>query len=89
MSETLLGLGVAIASVAAGVLSGGWVMSFKVLAPNFGKLNPISGIGNLFSKQQLIDALKSCLLALTIAITSSTDIRSPLAARSGTSAQSS
>ena len=60
------GLGVALASVAAGVLSGGWVMSFKVLAPNFGKLNPISGIGRLFSKQQLIDALKSCLLALIL-----------------------
>lgn len=60
------GVGVALASVAAGVLAGGWVMSFKVLAPNFGKLNPISGLGNLFSKQQLIDALKSCLLALIL-----------------------
>ncbi len=60
------GLGVALASVAAGVLAGGWVMSFKVIAPNFGKLNPISGLANLFSKQQLIDALKSCLLALIL-----------------------
>lgn len=60
------GIGVALASVAAGVIAGGWVMSFKVMAPNFGKLNPISGLGNLFSKQQLIDALKSCLLAVIL-----------------------
>lgn len=62
------GLAVALASVAAGVIAGGWVMTFKVLQPNFGKLNPISGLGNLFSKQQLIDALKSCLLALILGV---------------------
>ncbi|HEX5310504.1 flagellar biosynthesis protein FlhB [Aquabacterium sp.] len=62
------GLAVALASVAAGVIAGGWVMTFKVLQPNFGKLNPITGLGNLFSKQQLIDALKSCLLALILGV---------------------
>ena len=62
------GLAVALASVAAGVMAGGWVMTFKVLRPNFGKLNPITGIGNLFSKQQMIDALKSCLLALILGV---------------------
>ncbi len=61
-----VGLGVALASTAASVASGGWVMSFKVLAPNFGKLNPISGLGNLFKKQQLIDALKACAMALVL-----------------------
>ncbi|HET8869128.1 MAG TPA: EscU/YscU/HrcU family type III secretion system export apparatus switch protein, partial [Aquabacterium sp.] len=60
------GLAVALASVAASVVSGGWVMTFKVLRPNFGKLNPIAGFGNLFSKQQLIDALKASLLALIL-----------------------
>ena len=35
-------LGAVVASVAAGVLAGGWVMSFKVLFPKFDKLNPIS-----------------------------------------------
>lgn len=62
------GLAVALASVAAGVMAGGWVMTFKVLQPNFGKLNPITGLGNLFSKQQMIDALKSCLLALILGV---------------------
>ncbi|HYR25242.1 MAG TPA: EscU/YscU/HrcU family type III secretion system export apparatus switch protein, partial [Aquabacterium sp.] len=59
-------LGIALASVAASILAGGWVMSFKVLTPNFGKLNPISGFANLWSKQHLIDALKACLLALIL-----------------------
>ncbi|NBD20213.1 flagellar biosynthesis protein FlhB [Aquabacterium fontiphilum] len=60
------GLLIAVASVAAGVLAGGWVMSFKSLAPKFSKLNPISGIGNVFSKKQLIDALKGSLLAIIL-----------------------
>ncbi|WP_374317047.1 flagellar biosynthesis protein FlhB [Aquabacterium sp.] len=60
------GLGVALASVAAAVLSGGWVMSFKVVFPKFGKLNPIAGVGNLLSKQQIIDALKASALGLII-----------------------
>ncbi len=58
--------GIAVASVVASVLAGGWVMSFKVMAPNFGKLNPLQGIGNVFSKQQLIDALKACALGLVL-----------------------
>jgi flagellar biosynthesis protein FlhB len=34
--------------------------------PNFGKLNPINGLGRLVSKQQAIDALKACALALVL-----------------------
>ena len=60
------GLAIALASLAAGVLAGGWVMSFKALSPKFSKLNPINGIGNLFSKKQLIDALKGSVLALIL-----------------------
>jgi flagellar biosynthetic protein FlhB len=41
-------------------------MSFKVISPNFGKLNPLTGIGNVFSKQQLIDALKASALGLIL-----------------------
>lgn len=59
-------LSIALASAAASVMAGGWVMSFKVISPNFGKLNPIAGIGNLFSKQQMIDALKASALGLIL-----------------------
>ena len=60
------GLAIALASLAAGVLAGGWVLSFKAVAPKFSKLNPIQGLGNLFAKKQLIDALKGSALALIL-----------------------
>ncbi|MFT3856144.1 MAG: flagellar biosynthesis protein FlhB [Aquabacterium sp.] len=59
-------LAIGVASAAASVLAGGWVMSFKVISPKFGKLNPLAGIGNIFSKQQMIDALKASLLGLVL-----------------------
>ncbi|HEX5354610.1 MAG TPA: flagellar biosynthesis protein FlhB [Aquabacterium sp.] len=59
-------LSIALASAAASVMAGGWVMSFKIVYPNFGKLNPIAGFGNLFSKQQMIDALKASALGLIL-----------------------
>ena len=59
-----VGAGIAVASVASNVMTGGWLFSMKVVFPNFGKLNPLAGLGNVFSKQQLIDALKGSLLAL-------------------------
>lgn len=61
-----VGVGVALASAAASVMAGGWVMSFQALSPKFSKLNPITGLANLFKKQQLIDALKACAMALVI-----------------------
>lgn len=59
-------LSVSLASAAASVMAGGWVMSFKVISPNFGKLNPIAGFGNLLSKQQMIDALKASAMGLIL-----------------------
>lgn len=53
-------------AVAAGVASGGWNWTLKPLAPNFGKLNPISGLGRMFSKHQLGETLKACVLALVL-----------------------
>jgi len=38
-----LALSVGVASAAASVAAGGWVMSFGVITPNFGKLNPLAG----------------------------------------------
>lgn len=61
-------LGIALASVVASVVAGGWVMSFKVIQPKFSKLNPLAGLGRVFSKQQLIDALKASLMGLILGI---------------------
>lgn len=61
-----LGVVLALAALAAGVGAGGWMLSFKVIAPKFSKLDPLAGMGRVFSKQQLIDAIKGSLMALLI-----------------------
>ena len=58
--------GVLVAVLAAGVLVGGWNFTLKPLAPKFEKINPLAGLGRLFSAQQLTDTLKACLLAVVL-----------------------
>jgi len=53
---------VMLASVFASVASGGWVTSLTPLMPDFSRLNPISGFGNLFSKKKLISTAKMVLM---------------------------
>jgi len=55
-------------AVAAAVLSGGWNWTMKPVRPKFSKLNPLTGIANLFSKQHLTTTLKAVLLALVLGI---------------------
>lgn len=54
---------IASAAILSEVASGGWVMSFKPMMPDLNRLNPISGLGNLFSKQQVVNVLKLMLLS--------------------------
>ncbi len=65
-----IGVGLAVVtatvSVAAAVLSGGWVFTLKPVTPNFGKLNPLTGLGNMVSKAQLGEMLKACIIALIL-----------------------
>ena len=52
--------------VASAIGMGGWTWTLKPMTPKFGALNPISGIGRVFSKQQLINALRESVLALVL-----------------------
>ena len=61
-----VGLLMSAVALAAGIALGGWNWTWKPLAPNFGKLNPITGLPRMFAKQQLVDALKASLLALIL-----------------------
>ena len=54
------------AAVAAAVLSGGWNLTWKPLTPTLDKIDPLSGIGRLFSGTHLIDTAKSVLLAVVL-----------------------
>ncbi|HWR87182.1 MAG TPA: EscU/YscU/HrcU family type III secretion system export apparatus switch protein, partial [Acidiferrobacterales bacterium] len=68
MMWIVLPLGAAMLAVAlaAGVTSGGWNWTLKPMLPNFGKLNPVAGLGRMFSKHQLGETLKACVLALVL-----------------------
>jgi flagellar biosynthesis protein FlhB len=63
-----VGLMMVAVALAAGVASGGWNFSLKAIAPKWSKLNPISGVGNMFTMQQMGMTLKACLLALVLGI---------------------
>ncbi|MGI4779792.1 MAG: EscU/YscU/HrcU family type III secretion system export apparatus switch protein [Janthinobacterium lividum] len=49
---------VTAAALGSAVAAGGWVASLKSIAPNPGRLNPLKGLGNLISKQQLFNVAK-------------------------------
>lgn len=55
-----------VVALASGLLSGGWNFTLKPLMPDFSKLNPLSGLGRVFSGQQLTTTLKACLLAVAL-----------------------
>ena len=69
-----IGLGIAVifalvttmASVLSGVAAGGWIFSFKPVSPQFSRLNPLSGLKNLFSKQQLTTVVKMVLMTTVL-----------------------
>ena len=51
-------------AIIASVASGGWVNSLKPLMPDFSRLSPMQGFGNLFSKRKLVTTAK--MLVITI-----------------------
>lgn len=61
-----LGALMMLVSVAGAVAAGGWNWTFKAMTPKFDKFNPLTGIGRVFSKRQLVDALKASGLALIL-----------------------
>ena len=51
------------------LVPGGWVFVAKNFAPKFSKLNPVTGLGRIVSKQNWIELIKSMLkIALLIAV---------------------
>ena len=67
------------AALLAGVASGGWNFSLKALRPRFDKIDPLAGLGRMLSGRQLLNTLKSCLLALIVGAVGATYLRSNLA----------
>lgn len=55
-----------VAALVAPVLLGGWLLSAKSLAPNFSKLNPVAGIGRMFSAETLAELLKTIVKSVLV-----------------------
>ena len=75
--------GLALAAVAANLASGGWNWTFKPLMPNFGHLDPISGIGRLVSGAGLGQALKAVALALVLGVVGAVVLKDRIASYVG------
>lgn len=54
------------AAVVASVAAGGWVSSLKPIMPDFSRINPLSGFGNLFVKKKLLDNVKMTIMAIIL-----------------------
>ena len=66
LSVVPLGALIALAAILGSVAVGGWNWTWKPIMPNFGKLNPLTGVMRLFSKQQMVEAFKASGLALVL-----------------------
>ncbi|HEY0489183.1 MAG TPA: flagellar biosynthesis protein FlhB [Telluria sp.] len=61
-----LALAIMVVALASPLLIGGWLFSSKAFMPNFGKLNPVKGLGNMFSKNALVELFKA--IAKTVVV---------------------
>jgi len=72
------GVLMAFVAVAGSLAAGGWTWTWKPLGPKFDKFNPLTGLARMVSKQQLVDTLKACLLALLLGGTGALYLKSHL-----------
>ncbi|QDQ28079.1 flagellar type III secretion system protein FlhB [Chitinimonas arctica] len=56
----------ALAAILASIVLSGWLFTLDAVAPKFGKLDPIAGIGRIFSVRSLVDMFKAILKASLI-----------------------
>jgi flagellar biosynthetic protein FlhB len=57
---------ISLAAIAASVASGGWVQSLKPLMPDFSRLNPLTGFGNLFAKKKVLSVIKMTVMTVIL-----------------------
>ena len=60
------GLAMMAVAVAGGFALSGWTWTFKPLKPRFDAFNPLTGLGRIFSKGQLVNTTKASVLALVL-----------------------
>lgn len=57
-----------IVALASPMLIGGLLFSGKALMPNFGRLNPLKGIGNMFSARSGVELIKAILKTVLVGV---------------------
>ncbi|MBC3935054.1 flagellar type III secretion system protein FlhB [Undibacterium sp. CY7W] len=55
-----------VVALSSPLLIGGWLFSAKALQPNFGRMNPISGLGNMVSSRAGVELLKAVLKTILV-----------------------
>lgn len=63
----LAGLLIAVALLSPALI-GGWLFSTKALAPNFSRMNPIKGLGNMVSSQALVELIKAIIKTVLVGV---------------------
>ena len=77
------GLALMAVAVAGGFALSGWTWTFKPLQPRFDGFNPLTGLGRIFSKGQLVNTIKASVLALMLGALGAFYLRHHLDAWSG------
>jgi len=55
-----------VAALVAPMLLGGWLLSGQLLVPKFSKLNPVAGIGRMFSTETLAELIKTVVKSVLV-----------------------
>lgn len=63
-----LGVAVMVVALASPLLVGGWLFSSKAFTPNFMKLNPLTGLGNMFSTNSLVELIKAIIKSIVVGV---------------------
>ncbi|EJE53615.1 flagellar biosynthesis pathway, component FlhB [Acidovorax sp. CF316] len=66
VASTVFALLTSGAALLSAIGAGGWIFSMKPISPQFNRLNPLSGVANLFSKQQMANVAKMVLMTAII-----------------------
>jgi flagellar biosynthetic protein FlhB len=62
-----LAVAIMLVALASPLLIGGWLFTPKAFMPNFAKLNPLNGLGNMISSNALVELLKAIAKTLLVA----------------------
>ena len=67
-----------VAVVLSSIATGGWVNSLKPITPDFSRLNPLTGMGRMFTKEKFTEVLKMSFIAAMLIALGTTYLSSTL-----------